>query len=71
MKKALKLGLRIDAKRKTAYDQNVEALKAFIQEKKTVDSQEATKEMEMDSELASKSKKPAEKAKKRKRKSKS
>lgn len=66
MKKALKLGLRVDAKRKTAYDQNVEALKAFIQEKKTVESPGASEEWEMDSELASKSKKPAEKAKKQK-----
>lgn len=71
MKKALKLGLRVDAKRKTSYDENVEALKAFIQEKKTVEPPETSKEWEMDSELASKGKKPAEKAKKQKRKPKS
>src|SRR5271157_5371220 len=71
MKKALKLGLRIDAKRKTVYDQNVEALRAFIQEKKTVESPGASEDRKKDSDLASKGKKPAEKPKKQKGKPKS
>jgi len=71
MKRALKLGLRIDAKRKTAYDENVEALKAFIQEKRIVESPVASKEWEMDSEPASKAKKSTEKAKRQRGKSKS
>lgn len=34
-KAALKLGIPIDLKRKTAHDENVEALKTFLQTKKT------------------------------------
>jgi ribosomal protein L13E len=35
-KDALKLGIPIDLKRKTAHDENVEALKTFLQTRKAV-----------------------------------
>jgi ribosomal protein L13E len=34
-KEALRFGLRVDAKRKTAHEENIEAVKAFLQEKKS------------------------------------
>jgi len=34
LKDALRLGLPVDSKRKTAHEENIEAVKAFLQEKK-------------------------------------
>ncbi len=36
LKEALKLGVPVDDKRKTVHENNVEAVKAFLQEKKPV-----------------------------------
>ena len=36
MKEAVKLGLPVDDKRKTAHEENIEAVKTFLQEKKPV-----------------------------------
>lgn len=44
LKEAVKFGIPIDAKRKTIHDENVEAVKTFLQKKKAVSKPKKPKE---------------------------
>ena len=69
LQEALRFGLPVDAKRKTAHEENVAVAKTFLQKKKTESKQKklASKQKKLESEekkKASKEKKPASKPKK-------
>jgi large subunit ribosomal protein L13e len=56
MKEALRLGLLVDPRRKTAHDENVEAVKARMSEKKPAPKPEESKKLEKPEKTGKKAK---------------